>query len=236
MRTSIRGPETPVLSAPSARVTNVVITANRVVPQPPGTTIIWKATPSGGAGPYEYEWLLFNGSEWDVVKNWSPSDTLRWTPTFDNPRYRVLVRVRIAGAAAHDFEAMTEAAFAIALDSSALSLQRVQSARRPADGAHEPVSTVTLTADLPSPQPAGTAVTWTAAATGGGPGRQYQWFVYDGGRWTIAQPWSTAETFSWIPETPNNRYRIAVWARSSASTIDDFDACAEVGFAIGDGA
>jgi hypothetical protein len=83
-----------------------------------------------------------------------------------------------------------------------------------------------------SPQPAGTPIVWTAAATGGGSGRQYKWFVYDGTRWTTAAPWSPSDTFVWTPLTANPRYRIAVWARSADNTRDYFEACAEVGFAI----
>jgi hypothetical protein len=73
---------------------------------------------------------------------------------------------------------------------------------------------------------------WTAAATGGGAGRQYKWFVHDGTSWKTAAPWSARDTFVWTPLTPQPRYRIAVWARSTGSTTDYFEACAEVEFAI----
>ena len=66
---------------PSTRVFAVALGADRSVPQPAGTTITWTATPRGGIGPYEYKWLLYNGSEWDVVKNWSGSNTLSQTVT-----------------------------------------------------------------------------------------------------------------------------------------------------------
>ena len=217
----------------SNRVNAVIIRADRSVPQPAATTIIWTATPLGGRGPCEYKWLIYNGCEWDVVKNWSGSNTLRWTPAFANPRYRVSVWVRSTGSTVDDFEATTEAAFAIDEIAGAAPSPKLDSAMPQATSAPaQPVSTVTLRANPPSPQPAGTTIVWTAAATGGGAGRQYKWFVYDGSSWTPAAPWSTSDTLVWTPISANPRYRVAVWARSAGSVNDYFEACAEVGFAV----
>jgi hypothetical protein len=218
---------------PSTPVVTVMLGADVSVPQAAGTTITWTATPRGGIGPYQYKWLLYNGSEWDVVKNWSGSNIFRWTPAFGNPRYRVSVWVRSAGNAVDDFEATTEAAFAIDEVAGTASLANSPSAMPQGTAAlTQPVSTVTLGANPSSPQPPGTTIVWTAAATGGGSGRQYKWFVYDGSSWTIAAPWSTSDTLVWTPITANPRYRIAVWARSAGSLSDYFEACAEVGFAV----
>ena len=217
---------------PSARVVEVILSADRSVPQPAGTTITWTATPRGGSGPYQYKWLLYNGFEWDVVKNWSGSNTLKWTPAFANPRYRVSVRVRTAGNSVDDFEACTEAAFAID-EVPGTAPFASSSPALPVDSAPvSPVSTVTLSCDCPSPQAAGTAITWTALATGGGTGRQFKWFIYDGTSWTVASPWSLQATFSWTPSTPNERYRIAVWVRTTGNTRDYFEASADAGFPI----
>lgn len=188
--------------------------------------------PRGGSGPYQYKWLLYNGSEWDVVKNWSGSNTLKWTPAFANRLYRVSVWVRSAGNSVDDFEAWTEAAFAIDEVPSTAPLASPSPARPVNSAPVSAVSTVMLSCDCPSPQPAGTAITWTAIATGGGTGRQFKWFVYDGSSWTTAAPWSTSDTFEWIPITPNPRYRIAVWARSAANARDYFEASADAGFPI----
>lgn len=223
---------TGALPALSARVIAVVLSADRPVPQPARSTITWTATPRGGNGRYQYKWLLYNGSEWDVVKNWSESNRLRWTPAFANPWYRISVWVRTAGNSVDDFEARTEAAFAIdeiptnAPFASSSAVTAVDSTTV------SPVSTVILSSDCQSPQPVRTPITWTATATGGGTGRQFKWFVYDGSSWTTAAPWSTDDTFSWTPETPNPRYRIAVWARSAGNTRDYFEASADAGFAI----
>jgi len=215
----------------SARASAVILGANRSVPQGAGTTITWTATPCGGRGPYEYKWLLYNGSEWDVVKNWSEANTFRWTPVFANPRYRVAVWVRGAGSSVDDFDATTEAAFAI--DEVSGLAPFAPAAMSPGTSAPvQPVSTVTLAANPSPPQPVGTTIDWTASATGGGAGRQYKWFVYDGSRWKVASSWSTSDTLRWTPLRPNPRYRIAVWARSAGSITDYFEACAEVEFAV----
>jgi hypothetical protein len=175
--------------------------------------------------------LLYNGSEWDVVKNWSESNTLRWTPLFANPRYRIAVWVRGADSSIDDFEATIEAAFTIDEVPSTAPFASSPAAM-PETSAPVPVSTVTLAANPSPPQPAGTTIAFTAAATGGGSGREYKWFEDDGSGWKIAAPWSTSDTFLCTPLTPNPRYRIAVWARSAGSTTDYFEACTEVEFAI----
>jgi len=206
----------------------VAIAANKSAPQPVGSTIRWTATPPGRAARYEYKWLVHNGSEWQVVVNWSPSNTFAWTPPFANARYIVAVQVRIAGRSRDTFESFTtEAAFAI--------LAEWPPSIRPRSvppPAVLPVSTVTLRPSLSSPQRPGTTITWRAAATGGGAGLEYKWFVYDGRRWTVAMPWSTTDIFSWTPTTPNQRYRVSVWARRTGSTTDYFEASAEDCFTI----
>ena len=211
------------------------ISADRVVPQPAGTTITWTAIPLGGRAPHQYKWLLYNGSRWDVVQNWSAASTLTWTPAFANPLYRVSVWVRSAGSSSDQYEACTESAFAIDPITSVDGMRVPLPIPRMNPATPQAVSTVTLSADVSAPQPPGTTITWTAAATGGGAGRQFKWFVYDGRSWKSAAPWSTSDTYLWTPLTPNPRYRIAVWARSAGSLSDYFEACAEVGFAIEEG-
>jgi cell wall-associated protease len=222
----------PSAPSPSARVRAVVIVADRTVPQPACTPIRWTARAGGGEAPYEYKWLVYNGAEWHVAQNWSDSDTFAWRPAFANTRYRVAVWVRGFGNRRDECEATTEAAFAI--DEVPRPAPRARSSTPLAVDAApvSPVSTVVLCSDCASPQPAGTAITWTAIATGGGTRPQFKWFVYDGSSWTIASPWSRQSTFSWTPAAPNQRYRIAVWARTTGNTQDDFEASADAGFPV----
>ena len=225
----------PVLSSsfPATRVRAVAVVADHTVPQPACTTIRWTARAMGGDAPYEYKWLVYDGSEWHVAQNWSDSNTFAWRPAFANTRYRVAVWVRGLGNRRDEFEATTEAAFAIDERSSTSPLAR-SSVTTDSETPVSPVSTVTLSADRPTPQPAGTAITWKATATGGGTGRQFKWFVYDGSSWTVASSWSRQSTFLWLPETPNPRYRIAVWVRTAGSTRDYFEASADAEFPIVD--
>ncbi len=61
-------------------ISNVTLAANRVAPQPPGTTITWTATPTGGVAPHQYRWLTYNGTTWTVAGPCTTSNTFAWTP------------------------------------------------------------------------------------------------------------------------------------------------------------
>jgi hypothetical protein len=76
-----------------------------------------------------------------------------------------------------------------------------------------------LAADKPSPQSLGLAVLFTAAASGGTAPLQFKWWVFDGSVWSVAQDWSTSNSFNWIPAAGGD-YIIGVWARSSGNTAD----------------
>jgi hypothetical protein len=94
-------------------VTSVALSANRVAPQPAGTTIAWTATSNGGVGPHQYKWFVYDGSQWNVVRDWSTASTFTWTPTTPNARYRVAVWVRSAGNTNDYFQVSAENGFPI---------------------------------------------------------------------------------------------------------------------------
>lgn len=95
----------------TARTTAVALTTNLPAPQRPNTTVTWTAVPTGGVGPHEYQWWVFDGVTW-VSQPWSTQNTFAWTPTVANARYRVAVWVRSAGNSI-DHESSTEGWFAI---------------------------------------------------------------------------------------------------------------------------
>jgi hypothetical protein len=97
--------------APS--VTTVTIQANVVSPQIAGSTIVWSATASGGAAPYQYQWWVWDGNVWSSTA-WSTSSTWSWTPTVANGAYLVLVWVRGAQSSTGAPEAYAYVAFPIA--------------------------------------------------------------------------------------------------------------------------
>ena len=78
-------------------VSSVSLTANRTAPQRPGTTITWTASSNGGVAPHEYQWQVYDGVNWTIVKDWSLANNYAWTPTVANPSYYVGVYVRSAG-------------------------------------------------------------------------------------------------------------------------------------------
>ena len=130
----------------SANALAVTIAADKVAPQPAGTTVTWTATATGGTAPFQYKWWVFDGIMWSVVRDWTTANTFAWTPTAANANYSVGVWVRSNGNVADAPEKSAIAPFVI-----------------------QPVNAlaVMIAADKVAPQPAGTTVTWTATATGG---------------------------------------------------------------------
>jgi cell wall-associated protease len=74
-----------------------------------------------------------------------------------------------------------------------------------------------LTADKANPQPVGTTVTFTAAASGGTGPYEYRWVHYNGSKWAVGQEWSTSNTFTWTPTVAAD-HCIQVFVRSAGST------------------
>jgi len=82
-----------------------------------------------------------------------------------------------------------------------------------------PMKYLGLTADLTSPQPGGTTITFAAATMGGLAPLQYKWWVYDGYSWSLAKDWSTSSSFTWTAGVGGNYY-IGVWVKSSLNPAD----------------
>jgi hypothetical protein len=80
--------------------------------------------------------------------------------------------------------------------------------------------TLELTGLTPSPAPpvtAGTAITWTGAATGSST-VEYQFWVYSSntGQWSVGQNWGTSATYVQTPSAAG-QYAVQVWARLQGS-------------------
>ena len=98
-----------------------------------------------------------------------------------------------------------------------------------------PLTVTNLTANRASPQPAGTTITFSAAAGGGTPPYQYKWWIVAGSTQTVGRNWSTNGSFAWTPAVANSNYTIRVWARNASSTADAPDnpaATLQMSFAI----
>jgi hypothetical protein len=197
---------TVTYSAPLA-LTN--LTANLTAPQLVGTPITFTATATNGTAPYSYKWWVFDGVTWTILQNWSASSTYTWTPTAANSAYRVAVWVRSANNTTDAYDNLqSNGSIAFPVNPASLAV---------------PLTLTSLTADLPSPQPAGSTITFTATAAGGTAPYHFKWFVFDGKSWIVMQDWSTSNTWIWTAPSPNRKGRVGVWVRSAGSTADAYD-------------
>jgi hypothetical protein len=191
-------------SAPLA-LTN--LTANMTAPQIVGTPITFTATAANGTAPYSYKWFVSpDGVTWTILQNWSASNTYTWTPTVANSAFRVGVWVRSANNTADAYD----------------NPQSNGSIAFPVNPATQ-LTLTGLTSNLPSGQPVGTPITFTASASGGFAPYQYKWFVSDGKTWKEMQDWSSSNTWTWTPTSAGGNTRVAVWVRSAGSTVDAYD-------------
>jgi M6 family metalloprotease-like protein len=183
------------------------LTPDKTSPQVAGTPITFTATATGGVPAYQYKWWLFNGTTWTVGQAWGASSTFAWTPTAPGT-YTLQVWVRSNGNTADTPEAYRQVAYTVTI-----------------------LTFTSLTAALPSPQPPGTLITFTATATGGVAPYQYKWWEFNGTTWRIVQDWNTSATFAWTPTAPGT-YTLQVWARNSGTTTDTAEAYKAIAFTI----
>jgi hypothetical protein len=177
-------------------VTLTALTADRSAPQPPGTTTTFTAHATGGLAPLEFRWWLYDGTAWNLARDWSTSNSLSWRPSVVNPTAAVGVWVRSAGATG-DPDVTRGLSFPILT---------------------APVTLGALVSDRASPQPPGTVITFTAPASGGLAPLEFRWWLFDGVSWHVAREWSTSNTFTWAPSAANPNAAVGVWVRGSGTT------------------
>ena len=198
-------------------VSRVSMTADKASPQPIGTSITLAAQPTDGTAPFQYKWLISDGSTSTVAAEWNASNRFTWTPSTGGANYRVTVWVRSAGNTADAFEASTSAAFTIAPVTTAT-----------------PATAVTLVPNRVPPQPPLAPITWTATPSGGVAPHQYKWLVSDGMTTTVVANWSTTGSFAWTPSSANANYRVTVWVRSAGNATENQEASNSLAFPIAD--
>jgi len=196
----------------------VTIGANKVAPQPLGSTVTFTALPVGGAAPYQFKWWAYNGDAWIAMSPWTTSNTFAWTSATANAGGRVTVWARSAGSTVDEAEAAAAMDFVItAFSATASPVARLNG--------------VTIAANLVAPQPPGSTVIFTATPAGGA-AAQYKWWIYNGDAWVPVTGWTTASTFAWTPTSTNLGGRVTVWARSAGSSADEAQAAAAMDFVI----
>jgi hypothetical protein len=202
-----------VIEVPSFPVESVALTTDVPSPQERASTIVWTAAATGGTGPLVYQWFVTaDGTSWNAVGSWTASNQFTWTPTVASADYRVSVWVKRASNPANAAEAAAEQAFAI----------------------QEPITGITLTANLPSPQPLSSTIEWTATPAGGTGTLLFKWFVSsdDGVTWTAAGPWVASNRMNWTPNAVSPKYRVTVWVKHATNPSEYPEASAQRRFAI----
>lgn len=200
-------------------LTLISLGADRVAPQPAGTTVTFTATGTGGSAPYQYKFWTYDGANWVARRDWSTSNTWAWTPTITNSAYRVAVWIRNAGSSADAYDnAASNGSIAFPITSGSTS---TTSSTSTSTG-----GTLILTGISPSrtaPSPAGVAVTFTASIAGGIGPQQFKWFVFDGSQWYAQTGWSTDNSWTWTPPDASAAFRVGIWVRNAGSTADMYD-------------
>jgi hypothetical protein len=90
------------------------------------------------------------------------------------------------------------------------------------DEMNRPLRITRISSDAESPRPAGTSIKFELQSEGGkGGAKLYQFAIWRGGTWTVAQPFSPDNSFAWKPAEPGD-YMIRFYAKE-AGTEAEFD-------------
>jgi hypothetical protein len=78
----VRPPSAPVSSPTptSGPLTITGLTSNLASPQRAGTSITFFTGATGGRGPYQFKWFIFDGVNWTIARDWSSEPALAWKP------------------------------------------------------------------------------------------------------------------------------------------------------------
>jgi spore germination protein YaaH len=173
---------------------------------PSGTSVTFTASASGCPNPRYQFWLLAPGStSWTIGQPYSGTATFTWNTTgLAAGSYRYTVWARDASSAGTSSNNL--GSFDAYFPSTVYTL-------------NSPCTSVTETAAPPSAATAGTAVTFTASASGC-PNPRYQFWILapSSTTWTIAQAYSSTASFTWnTTGLAAGSYRYTVWVRDAGS-------------------
>jgi len=179
--------------------TGATITTNLPSPQLPGTPVVFTAAGAGSTSPYDYQFWLLSGTTWTMVQAYGNGASWTLPGTTPAGNYTVAVEVRTSPLVPRDAYG-TNLAFKVGWT--------------PATGA-------TITPSLPSPQPVGTAITFTAAGAGSTNAYDYQFWLNNGTAWTMVQAYGNGAAYTLPSYMPPGTYSIAVEVRTSPLVARD---------------
>ncbi len=193
----------------STACASVTASAAPASPQAPGTPVTLSAVGSGCSNPLYQFWILPPGSTtWTVAQAYSTNAAFNWSTTAKpSGIYHFSVWVRDAASSGISCNSLgCDDAFA--------------AINYTLGSGSSPCASVTSSAAPASPQAAGTAVTFTASASGCSSPLYQFWMQASGAStWTMARAYSSTATFNWSTAgKPGGMYRFSVWVRDSGST------------------
>ncbi|MDU4892253.1 MAG: cohesin domain-containing protein [Clostridium sp.] len=166
------------------------ITVDKPSPQPANTPIQITANGSGN-GTSSYKFWIQDGTQWQVIQDYSSINTCSWTPT-KTGSYRLWVDIKDANGVTNFNEI-------------------------PFDVAIPPLLLKSINIDKPSPQISGTPIRISADASGHGD-LAFKFWVHDGFAWTVVQDFSSKDYFDWTPSREGS-YRLWVDVKDSTGKM-----------------
>ena len=170
--------------AGAGQATGATLQASAASPQPAGAPVQFTATGEGSSG-YQYRFWLFDGSTWQVARDFAPTATWTFPGSTAPGDYTVAVWVSTSPSTT-PMEAQAFVDF------------RIVRATGPATGA-------TLEASVEGPVPAGTPVSFTATGRGSS-GYEYRFWFFDGATWSIARDFSPDPDWALAEAPPPGSY------------------------------
>ena len=175
-------------------LTAVNVTPSLASPQPVNTPITFTATATGGSN-VQFQYWLYNPAAnpaWTQLQDYSSLATYQWTPTTPGNYVIAVTALDATGTAVNTL-------FSYSISG--------------------PLTTVSVSTSLASPQPVNTPITFTAMATGGS-NVQFQYWLYNPAAnpaWSQLQAYASLATYQWTPAAPGN-YVISVTALDAGGT------------------
>ena len=176
---------------------SATLSASPSAPRPTGTLVRFTPTSTLCNTPQYAFWVRNPAGRWDLKRDYGSGSWTWNTSGLAAGLYQVEVWARQRGSAkAYDTFGVT---------TYSLTVSGCQNA--------------TLSPSLPSPQPPGTSVTFSATSTGCSSPQYQFWLLPPGGSWTIAQPYSSTAT--WLFDSSKYGgavFQVGVWTRQAGAT------------------